>query len=91
MARHSMIRSAEIVFIDPAVSNLHSFLAGLRACVESVLPDIATAARPEFSGALSDRPGINIIRIGAFCRSGEIGHGWANAPSHAQLGRGVIA
>ena len=91
MTRATMISTTEIAFIDPAISDFEIFLAGLRAGVEPVSPDVAKPELSQFSGALSDRPGTNVIRIGAHYRSGKFGHDWVNASSHAQLSRGVTA
>ena len=69
---HSITSAREIAFIDPAISNLERFLAGLRVGVEPVLLDATIPALVQIASALRHRSGLDAVHIVAHGHPGEI-------------------
>src|SRR5947209_6842273 len=67
-----MAITREIVFIDPAVTDIPSLIAGLRPGVLPVLLGGATPAPEEMARALRGRDGLDAIHIVVHGRSGEL-------------------
>jgi Ca2+-binding RTX toxin-like protein len=65
----------EIAFIDRGVTDLDTFLAGLRPEVESVVLTDHERALPQMARALQDRTGVEAIHIVAHGRAGEVRFG----------------
>jgi Ca2+-binding RTX toxin-like protein len=65
----------EIAFIDRGVTDLDTFLAGLRPEVESVVLTDHERALPQMARALQDRTGVEAIHIVAHGQAGEVRFG----------------
>ena len=65
----------EIAFIDRGVTDLDTFLAGLRPEVESVVLTDHERALPQMARALQDRTGVEAIHIVAHGLAGEVRFG----------------
>jgi len=65
----------EIAFIDPAISHLDSFVAGLRPGIEMVLLSREGHAVSEIAAALEGRAGLDAIHIVAHGAPGELRFG----------------
>jgi hypothetical protein len=66
---------SEILFIDPAVSDIDVLLAGVRPGVEAIVLDAERPAARQMAVALADRRGLDAVHI--------IAHG---APGHVLFG-----
>jgi len=71
---HMAVRH-EIAFIDPSISDLETFLAGLRPEVEAIVLDPAVQAPAQMARALNGRSDLDAIHIVAHGRPGEVSFG----------------
>lgn len=62
----------EIVFIDRAITDLDSFLAGLRPDVEPIILDSHQSAPAQIAKALCGRSALAAIHIVAHGQAGEV-------------------
>ena len=62
----------EVAFIDPNISDLETFLAGLRPDVEAIVLHRASSAIAQMAKALKGRTGLDVIHIVAHGRPGEV-------------------
>ncbi|MGB6395702.1 MAG: DUF4347 domain-containing protein, partial [Bradyrhizobium sp.] len=62
----------EVAFIDPSISDLETFLAGLRPDVEAIVLDPGAPAPAQMALALRGRSDLNAIHVVAHGRSGEV-------------------
>jgi hypothetical protein len=58
---------SEILFIDPAVSDIDVLLAGVRPGVEAIVLDAVRPAARQLATALADRRGVAVVHVTA-CR-----------------------
>ena len=70
----------EIAFIDPGISNLETFIAGLRPEVEAVVLSDHEPAPRQMARALEGREGIEAIHV--------VAHGW---PGEVSFGSGALS
>ena len=68
-----MTTTREIVFIDPAVTDIPDFVAGLRPGVSPVLLSGVMPAAEEMARALHGRADFDAIHIVVHGRPGELG------------------
>ena len=62
----------EIVFIDPSITDLEIFLAGLRPDVESIVLDTKASAPSQIAKALCGRSALQAVHIVAHGEAGAI-------------------
>src|SRR5216683_3143642 len=67
-----MAPKSEILFIDPAVSNIETILAGLRAGVDAVLLESGRPAAQQMAGALACRRDLAAIHVIAHGAPGRV-------------------
>jgi Hint domain/Domain of unknown function (DUF4347) len=71
-AQAAAVAAREIAFIDPAVSDVHVLLAGLRPDVQPILLNAAEPAPRQMAAALRGRAGLDAIHIIAHGAPGEV-------------------
>ena len=65
-------RAAEILFVDPAVPDLATLLAGVRPEVETVVLDAARPAARQIADALAGRRGLEAVHVVAHGAPGRV-------------------
>src|SRR5215813_3093245 len=67
-----VILTSEVLFVDPAVSDLETILAELRPGVEAVLLDGARPAAEQMAAALCGRQGLAAVHVMAHGAPGRV-------------------
>jgi hypothetical protein len=67
-----MIRSCEILFVDPSVSDLDTILGGLRPGVEAIVLDAAQPVARQIAAALEGRHGVSAVHVIAHGAPGRV-------------------
>src|SRR5437879_1593475 len=95
-----MANCKQIAFVDPSISDLPNFLAGLRPDVEAIVLAPSEPALAQIARVLKDREGIDALHIVAHGRPGEVSFGAgalslerleAGEPGLAAVGRALDA
>ena len=68
----AMIRAAEILFVDPAISDLATLLGGVRPGVEAIVLDPVRPAARQLAAALAGRSGLDAVHIVAHGAPGRV-------------------
>src|SRR5258708_1880598 len=68
----SMASALEILFVDPAVSNLDTILGSLRTDVEAIVLDAAMPAARQIATALAGRKDLGAVHVIAHGAPGRV-------------------
>jgi len=68
----AMTRASELLFVDPAVSDLAGLLGGLRLEVEAIVLEAARPAARQIASALAGREALGAVHIVAHGSPGRI-------------------
>lgn len=68
-----MVRASEILFVDPAVSDLDTILGNLRPEVDAIILDRGRPAVRQIAAALETREGLDAVHVIAHGAPGRVG------------------
>ena len=85
-----MLKS-EILFVDPAVSDIATILGGLRPEVEAIVLDSSRPAARQISAALRERRGLDAVHVIAHGAPGRVSFAAGEwSPHHNSRGRSLF-